>query len=430
MPNNVDYKIDNNIINNNGINNTLNKNRSNGINNNNNNEFNNMILNNQNINNNLKNNQIGNNDNFLINQFNNMQINNNQNNNKNSKPNKCSINNESIIVIIQCLYNCKELRNHFSNKNECEKYLRFQNNVPLTSALANIIYKISNMDSKSFVSNQLKTIIETRYNYQSDKPKYILLYILNKIHEEIKVPVDLKNQNQLYTAIRKECYDYFYEKIFKPESTSIISNSFFGIKEKFTICQRCQNITYEYNIFTLLEFPIDEIVNKISEKLENCLYNEENKSFFRIMKNINKQKISIEDCFDYYINYCQENIYFICKHCFFSSNNNRYNNRLMYLPNMLCIVLNKTSESSLKVEFPETLDISKFLEKDFVEIKIYNLIGIIFYNNNNNKIAYFSCTKSKNNNQWYKIINDNYIQCNISDAIKSGFPYILFYQKQ
>ena len=321
-------------------------------------------------------------------------------------------------------------------KKHYDEYIRFQDVFPLTSALTNIFKKNNNNNSKSFSSYQLKKLIETQYNYQSDEPKYILLYIIDKIHNEIKNPVDQKyNQNQFYSLKRKECYDYFLEKIFKPENTSVISNNFFGIKEKNTNCPYCKNTNFEYNIFTLLEFSIKETIEKMTENIKNCINCEHNKTYLEIMKKIEEQKISLKDCFNYYIYFYQKSINFVCKYCRFTSNNNEVHlcyYRLISLPNLFAICIEQgyqNSEPSLKVEFSETLDISDFLE-GFVEKKIYDLIGIILYKKNNDKKTYFACTKNRKENQWYKIINDSFSKINISDAITLGFPYILFYQKK
>jgi hypothetical protein len=397
MNNNMlNYNINNNNLNNNNFN--FNINNNNNMMNKNIGAINNNINIINNANNNMNNNPLNNN------QFNNVQINNN-----NLQPNKFNIKSESIEVCIQCLYNCEELTNNLLNlyNDYCQEEF-----FPLTSIFINILKNNkNNLHNKTFFLAKLKQIIEKNFKYPSDEPKYILLHILENIHKEIKNPVQQKNNQFQYNKNNQiQCFNYFYNTIFNPDNTSVISKKFFGIKETISICPRCGN-SFEYEIFKILEFSFDEIIMRIPEKMMGLM---QDKSYNRINNYLNKKKIFLKECFDCcYNSNLQKNI-FVCKKC---SQNNKTYYLLKMIPDVLCIVINKNSQlvSQYQLEFPESFDISDYLNY-FPKVK-YDLFGIIRYVNDNNKITYFAHTKDGVDERWY------------CDKGNNSFPHILFYKK-
>ena len=150
---------------------------------------------------------------------------------------------------------------------------------------------------------------------------------------------------------------------------------------------------------------------------------------------INNNKVSIYDCFDYnqksellsgeYINFCN-----ICKKLFDSI----YTSKIFVSPNILIIILNRGKNNiyDVKLDFGETLVITQFvLQRDCPKL-IYNLYGIITHVGQSGPNAHFvaSC-KSPIDNKWYRY-NDAFVNSitNIQkEVIEFGTPYILFYQK-
>ena len=141
------------------------------------------------------------------------------------------------------------------------------------------------------------------------------------------------------------------------------------------------------------------------------------------------KKIELTDCFDSYINYIKDKKSFICNKC---SKNKESNNshKLIKLPNVLCIIINKEENLNINVTYPENLNIRKYIES-FVEKKQYTLIGVIFYSFTNHK--YIAKFKSRIDKNWYlynkndKIIKYNDDISNFEE--ETFFPYMLFYQK-
>ena len=184
-------------------------------------------------------------------------------------------------------------------------------------------------------------------------------------------------------------------------------------------------ICYNYGIFNVLIFPLEEVKNmKINALQNNGQIN---------INNINR--VSIYECFlfnqksDLFVgenkNYCN-----ICKQLWDSL----YTPKIFIAPNILIIILNRGKGNiyNIKLEFNEVIDITQFVvEKDKPQI-IYSLYGVITHLGESGPNAHFmaSC-KSPVDNKWYRY-NDamvNPINNIQKDIIDFGTPYILFYYK-
>ena len=439
--NNMNYsKMNNYNINNNmnfsNINNM--DNNSNLNNKNNNNSMNMSNINNFHNDNNSNNNyQFNNQINNMINQNYSNQINNNQNNyipnyqmsnNINNLPNQ-NLNIEPIKSVVQCLFECKSLTNYFLNPSKYNEYTTFPDAFPITAKYAIIVNEAMNNpihSKKLFI--EFKSLIEKKYNLNLFDPKEILIYILETIHQENKIPSENNNNyNQSIPNTREQIYNFFLKTKFMPENTTIISNNFFGGKEIIKECLGCKNLSYEYEIFKLIEFPIEDmyggyILNKakmliLENKKLNILKNE-------FMNNRGEKKINIHELFYYYV-YCQKekNENFICSKCGYQSMPMKYNYKFTILPNNLCLVLSRKRDTkiNIKVNVVENIELPFFNQS-----KKYELIGIISYNAETNN--YFSMSKSRLDNQWYLYKDDNISSFNIINVYNYGIPYILFYQ--
>ena len=437
--NNIKKNINNmNNINNNmnNINNNINNMNiiNNNINNNNNVNSINININENNINNinnfnfNGMNNQINNINNFnfidMNNQMNNLNIN-NQNNNM------INININFIKPVIDCLSNCEELTQYFLDPIKINEYNNSKNIFPITSAYSEIINQIyKNPANYIFSIKQLKNKIEQKFNCPSFEPKIIYKFIIENIHEEIKNPIvknnNLNNINQI-NMMRFQTFNLFFKNRFEPENTSIISNNYFGINEIEIICSNCSIPIYEYEIFNFIEFSIEEIYAKLVYKANMLIQNDRNKSFINLMNNLYKNTLTLNDLVDYYVNFSQQKNNYSCNQCCIQGLNSVLNYKLFLLPNILCLILNRENKIKIKVVFSEILDLSKYVE-EFVKIKIYELIGIIAYKEENK--TYYAMSKNRIDKDWYLYNNENKSKINIKDAYNQSIPYMLFYQKK
>ena len=349
------------------------------------NNVNNMNINNLNNNNNINFNNIDNMNNMNImniskNFFNiNNQINNFQNISNIDNFNSRSCLNitpdqkkESIKIIMQCLSKLENITNYFLNKSLTKEFLDFPNVFPITSSYIKMLEKSSKKykNFEYFSVKEFLKIFEKNYCYNSYKLENIYTFIIEKIHQESKTPIENNNINIMNIGTRDQMCVNFYNNKFLPENTTIISKNIFGIKELDIKCGNCHNLNYEFEIFKFIEFHIKEIYTNIIYKAQMLLQSNRNQSFINLMNNAHYKKITLEDCFDFYMNFNQQKNNFFCSKCFTQGNNSTYNYRLVQLPNILCIILNYDAETKINVEFPEKLDISKYLESFVVKKKL------------------------------------------------------------
>ena len=101
------------------------------------------------------------------------------------------------------------------------------------------------------------------------------------------------------------------------------------------------------------------------------------------------------------------------------------------MPTYLCIILNRDKGNSYEcnVNFPETLDLSKYVCNNEVNKIFYDLYAVISHLGTSSISGHFiAFCRHRINNKWY-IYNDNIVsECEEKDYL-SGVPYILFYQK-
>ena len=449
MSNNINNINNNNIINNMNMinkNNNMVDNSNNMINNMNSINSNNINMNNMNFINNMNMNNmnnIHNNININLNNQNNMlQINNNQNQNNfiqnmnmNNMNNniinqqvKQNINIKSIKAVIQCLSNFQEITQFLLNSSQY--FITFHTNFPIIASYAKIIDSFQKQINNNEYIDNLKDIIDKSNNLYSSNPKDIFIFMIERIHGELKVPFEPKNIfNKNIIGNKVLLYNNFINNIFIPENTSIISKNCFGIREMKVQCNFCKFINYEYDIIKYIEFSIEEIYSKQVEKAKNFLNYNQNKDFNNLMNELNQKKININDLFDYYINFFQQNNKYSCHNC--NKNTNCiFCYRFIILPNILCIILKRESKINIKVDFEEDFDISKFLSSQFnVAKKQYELIGIISYLEEND--TYLTMLKNNNDSQWYKYKDDNVSKISFIEAShNNGTPYMLFYQNK
>ena len=324
-----------------------------------------------------------------------------------------------INYVIQCLKNCQDLSKCILHHNS---YKLFTNNIqkyPISLLTANIMkidfqnnYNLYNAEIQKF-----KDYIENKYYIDLEDPKKVYEFILDNIHKENKKYFNQNNvQIPNFNDDRKKIFDFYFWNIYKPENTSRISEIFYGVREVLIKCGKCNKPNYEYYIFKYIEFQIEEIIQIAMNNPPNLIQQNRDGSFLKLLQN----KITLEKCFEYYLNYFKKNqsIYY-CKICSSKNDNYDYNNKIIILPNVLCIVIKRNEGTIFNVHIPESLDISKYLES-FVEKKKYELIAVISYDISNNKNNLFSKRKYKLNKNWYNHL-DNNIQ---------GLPYMIFYQKK
>ena len=249
------------------------------------------------------------------------------------------------------------------------------------------------------------------------------------------MPANTQNQTiaqPLNNYDRKNAYQHFMNDFNK--ECSIISYLFFGITETTNICLFCKDfycrkemnypIFYNYEIFNLLIFPLEEVKNFRNNNCAN----------FNAQSNVNNI-VTLYDCFFYNQatrmftgdnkNYCS-----ICK----KKSDSKFKNRICKSPKIFILILDrgKDNKYDIKLDFTEVLNLTQFILIQDLPKMIYILKGVIAYYGQSGTNAHFiAFCKSPINNKWYKY-NDAFV-IPVTDIkmefINVGTPYILFYEK-
>ena len=343
---------------------------------------------------------------------------------------------------LQCLSQTESLTKYFLNKKNRDKIIN--NNIAkknkkalqLCPVYLELIENLwdKNSSNKSFSPNNFMNTIEAMNPLfkkgQAGDSKDFIIFILEQIHTELKYSVknNIEPKNPLNQYDKKNAFDHFFYD-FKNE-VSIISDIFFGFNETTNVCLNCKNnynsrnlanpICYNYGIFNVIIFPLEEVKNM------------KNRNNFMMSNN---NIVDINDCFyynqktDYFTgenkNYCN-----ICRQLFDSE----YTSKIYSSPNVLILILNRGKNNiyNVKINFKEEINISQFVQMKN-STQVYELYGVITHLGESGPNAHFvaSC-KSPIDNNWYRY-NDamvNPIFNFMKEIHEFGKPYILFYQKK
>ena len=425
----------------------------------------NNIMNNNNFNNNIfpnnpsNNININNNNNMNFGKNNNVKIKLNPKKNaiqpieKYKKPTLIGLQNIGATCFmnatLQCLSQTKRLTNYFLNEEHLPTIinnniaLNDPNQLQLSPVYFELLENLWNKEGESYYApynfmNRINDMNPLFKKGEAGDAKDFIIYILEQMHKELKKPLNLNNVNQNLPINQYDqnitLMNFFNE--FSKE-TSILSDLFFGFNETTNICSNCkfiynsQNkpnpICYNYGIFNLLIFPLEEI-----KKYKNNMNLMNFQSFYQGPTN----NVSMDDCFiynektDFFTgdnkNYCN-----LCKQLCDS----QYTSKIYVSPNILILILNRGKGNIYKVnlDFTMKLDITNYvILKENTRI-IYNLYGVITHLGESGPNAHFvaSC-KSPVDNKWYRY-NDaqvSPIQDFKRDVYNFGVPYILFYEKE
>ena len=429
------------------------------------NNQNNFISNNQNmIPNNMNKMNMNINNNFNMNMPMNMKMNMNNNfnmmskNNKNMNMNKNLINNKNMNIFyrpvglknigatcfmnatLQCLSHCDELTSYLLNSKNYNEYQNHYDIFPLTYAYANVLNSLfppKDKYNKSFAPTYFKKVIgnlnELFKSFEANDSKDLLIYILERIHLELKIPNgnnNINNNIMNYNPNSKLHQLNLFLNQFNAENTSVVSKNFYGINESTVQCLNCGFCTFNFNIYNFIIFPLEEAKKFSKAQGQQLILNQRVKSFIELMNNVNKGKISLKNCFEYNQKVdClvgENEIY--CNNCHRSSKANIYP-RLFSTPKILCIVLNRGRGNVYKidVDFPEIFDMAPFVTFPN-NYRYYELIGVITHLGESGASGHFiAICKSRVNRQWYFFNDDIALPCTFNDALNKGTPYILFY---
>ena len=308
----------------------------------------------------------------------------------------------------------------------------------LTTAFAELFQNLyptnlENMKEKGYYAprNFKETISQMNPLFKgiaANDAKDLVNFLIMTLHNELNDVV--QNQNEEFTGNifedqrNKQLMLQNFSKNFVKTHNSFISNFFYALNYNRTQCSLCRALTYNYQIYFFLIFPLEEVRKY---KLMG------NNGAFNFNQNINE--VNIKDCFEFdqkdnimsgtndmYCNYCKNT----CASSMCT--------KLATGPEILIIILNrgKGNEFKVKLNFSEKLDLS-----DYIELKKtgtqYELFGVITHIGESSMSGHFiAYCKDLWDDTWYKY-NDAFVDPvnNFQEEVVNfAMPYLLFYKKK
>ena len=280
---------------------------------------------------------------------------------------------------------------------------------------------------KSYPPNSFKEVLSQLNpmfaGVNANDSKDLINFLLEKFHEELNTgsngnfnsklitPNDQKNEAKMLDIFLKD-----YQERYK----SIISNLFYGTIQTKSQCSNCKTIKYNFQIFSFLEFPLEQVN-------EFCFKNGRRKYY----NGNGNPDINLYECFHHYQNISTMNgdnqIY--CNDCG-KNCDALYGTFLYSMPNYFIINLNRGKNAVYKcnVIFPEILKLENFVKFNTIN-STFQLKAVICHIGPSSMGGHFVayCRHYMDNN-WYKY-NDSFVtKCMDKKEYLNGMPYILFYQ--
>ena len=196
---------------------------------------------------------------------------------------------------LQCLSNTKDLTSYFldlykdhPNKkmaNEYHKLIlnlwnREKNNTPYSPYPFKEVLSKENPLFAGIAANDSKDLIN---------------FLLERFHQELNSIIKINNniKNKIITVneqINEQYMLNFFIQEMKENYNSPISNLFYGIMETKSKCLGCNTIKFNFQIFSFLEFPLQQVNQYYFEKGERKLINNDGKN----------PDVDLYECFEYY----------------------------------------------------------------------------------------------------------------------------------
>ena len=328
---------------------------------------------------------------------------------------------------LQCLSNSKKLTEYF-----LEQFKKDTNKI-MTNEYYEVLKNLWNVDSKekAYSPNSFKEVLSKENplfaGVAANDSKDLINFLLERFHQELNIinaNNNLNNNNSNFNqpdqtneiAMLGEFLQEYVQKFNSP-----ISDLFYGILETKSQCQGCNIIKYNFQVYSFLEFPLQQVNQFYFNNGKRPLLTNDGKN----------PDVDLYECFEYnrkidlmtgenqmYCNICNK----LC---------NAYYSTILYSgPNYLIINLNRGKGAiyECKVNFPNQLNIFNYVS--FKNgITVYELYAVICHLGPSSMSGHFvAYCKNRIDNQWY-LYNDGIVtKCSRQFQYNDGMPYILFYR--
>ena len=325
---------------------------------------------------------------------------------------------------LQCFSNVPELTDFFLNK---FKYNPQDPNKKMTNEYYIVVKNLWNKNNKSFAPHAFKIALSEENplfaGIAANDSKDLINFLLERFHQELNDIKDVNNENIMMNPNDQLFEDKMLQMFLNEmqlKYNSPISNLFYGVLETKSQCTNCKQVKFNFQIFSFLEFPLEQVNNY-------CFSIGKRNNF----NGIGNPDIDLYECFDHYqllLTMTGDNQLY-CNNCN-KSYDALYGTSLYSMPNYLIINLNRGKGAiyQCKVNFPEILQLYNYISfKD--GNTVFQLQAVICHLGPSSMSGHFIafCRHNKNN-KWYKY-NDSIVSyCENQFEYRTGMPYILFYK--
>ena len=326
---------------------------------------------------------------------------------------------------LQCLSNTRELTDFFLNSYKEKKKKNHIIACEYYELIKNLWDEKNN--NKPYSPYSFKEVLSKENplfeGVQANDSKDLINFLIERLHQElnsINENKNLENMNQINQTNESEMLKIFLID-FTSRFNSPISNLFYGILETKSQCKGCNIIKYNFQVYSFIEFPLQQVNQYFFNKGARPLLTEDGKN----------PDIDLYECFEYNekVDLMDGENQMFCNQCN-KLCDSTYSTKLYSGPNYLIINLNrgKGAVYECKVNFPEQLNIFNFVT--FKQgITVYELYAVICHLGPSSMSGHFvAYCRNRIDNKWY-LYNDAFVtECTKKYQYNDGMPYILFYR--
>ena len=286
----------------------------------------------------------------------------------------------------------------------------------------NKVTHFSPYNFKDIISKMNPMFKEISANDAKDLVSFIIMTLHDELNKARNYNMNINNFHSLDHR-NQEVMLHNFIRDFAENNQSIISDLFYAAQCFKTQCSNCKTLSYIYQSYFLMEFPLEEVrkykVNNINQ--------------FNNFNNIsNNDEINIYDCFEYNqkIDYMTGENGIYCSYCKKKCDTSM-RTVLTTGPEILYIILNRGRGIEFKVNFMEYLNLSNYIQFNNTGVN-YELIGVIIHLGEKGLLGHFiAFCKNPISKEWIKYNDDKVTSVNDlkSEVIDCEWPYLLFYQK-
>ena len=316
---------------------------------------------------------------------------------------------------VQCFSNIPRFRNELlSNSVYKDLYNNRNYNKKLSFALAEVFKNLWLNNSINYYSPDYFKEVISEMNplfkgIVANDSKDLILFILETMHNELNSCTQgayiNKTNNLDFFSVFKE-----YEKYYKQNNKSIVSNEFYGFYSSMMKCCSCNTVTHNVQTMNILFFPLENV-----------------RKFIQTPFNF----VTLENCFEYYEapELLKDSNQIFCNYC--NRDSTAYSqSKIIVAPKTIIINLNrgKGLQYNVGIQFKEFLDLKKYIFNNKASPNYYELVGVISHLGSNDMGGHFiAFCKNSFDCQWYKY-NDAQVNLSSFKEITSiGLPYVLYY---